>query len=113
MMKAGQARALAVTSSKRAAAAPELPTIAEAGVPNFDVSPWSGLLLPAKTAPAIIDKINHDVVAVLAEPGIKQKLEQLGVTPVSSTPQEFAKYLKAEMDKWGPVIRDAKITIDD
>jgi tripartite-type tricarboxylate transporter receptor subunit TctC len=112
MMRAGQARALAVTSSKRAAAAPELPTVAEAGVPGFDVSPWSGFLLPARTAPAIINKINHDVVTLLADAGIKQKLEQLGVTPVSSTPQEFAEYLKAEMDKWGRVIRDAKITID-
>jgi tripartite-type tricarboxylate transporter receptor subunit TctC len=69
-------------------------------------------VLPARTAPALITKTNHDIVTVLADAGIKERLEQLGVTPVSSTPREFAKYLKAEMDKWGPVIRDAKITID-
>ena len=113
MMKAGHARALAVTSSKRVAAAPDLPTVAEAGVPGFDVSPWSGFFLPARTAPATIDKINHDIVTLLADAGIREKMEQLGVTPVSSTPEELARYLKAEMDKWGPVIRDAKITIDD
>jgi tripartite-type tricarboxylate transporter receptor subunit TctC len=113
MMRAGQVRGLAVTGSKRVATAPELPTVAEAGVPGFDVTPWSGLLLPAKTAPAIIDKIHDDTVAVLAEAGIKDRLQELGVTPLSSTPEEFSRYLKAEMDKWGPIIRDAKITIDD
>jgi tripartite-type tricarboxylate transporter receptor subunit TctC len=102
-----------VTGSKRVATAPELPTVAEAGVPGFDVTPWSGFLLPAKTAPAIIDKIHDDTVAVLAEPGIKDRLQELGVTPLSSTPEELSRYLKAEMDKWGPIIRDAKITIDD
>lgn len=113
MMRAGQARALAVTSGKRVAVAPELPTVAEAGVPGFEVSPWSGFLMPARTAAAIVNKINRDVIAALAEPAIKQKLEQLGVTPVSSTPQAFAEYLKTEMSKWGQVIRDAKIAIDD
>jgi tripartite-type tricarboxylate transporter receptor subunit TctC len=113
MMRAGQVRGLAVTGSKRVATAPELPTVAEAGVPGFDVTPWSGLLLPAKTAPAIIDKIHDDTVAVLAEAGIKDRLQELGVTPLSSTPEEFSRYLKAEMEKWGPIIRDAKITIDD
>ncbi len=112
MTRAGQARALAVTSSKRVAIAPELPTVAEAGVPGFDVAPWSGLLLPARTAPAIVDKTNRDVVAVLEQPGIRQKMEQVGITPVTSTPQQFAEYLKTEMDKWRQVIRDAKITID-
>lgn len=113
MMRAGQARALAVTGSKRIATAPELPTIAESGVPGFDVSPWSGFMLPAKTAPAIINKIHDDTVAVLAEPRIKAMLEELGVTPISSTPEELSRYLKAEMDRWGPIIKDAKITIDD
>jgi tripartite-type tricarboxylate transporter receptor subunit TctC len=113
MMRAGNARALAVTGSKRIATAPELPTVAEAGVPGFDVSPWSGFLLPAKTMPPIINKINADTLAVLAEPRVKERLEELGVTPASSTPEELSRYLKAEMDKWGPIIREAKITIDD
>lgn len=112
MMRAGHARGLAVTGTRRVLAAPELPTVAEAGVPGFDVSTWWGLFLPANTAPAIINKIHADTVAVLSDSVVKERLEQLGVTPVGSTPEELAHYLDAEMAKWGPVIKDAKITID-
>jgi tripartite-type tricarboxylate transporter receptor subunit TctC len=70
------------------------------------------LFVPAKTPPAIIAKIHADTVRVLAEPEIKKRMLELGSTAVGSTPEELARYLKAEMAKWGPVIRDAKITID-
>jgi tripartite-type tricarboxylate transporter receptor subunit TctC len=113
LMRAGRARGLAVTGRQRLAAAPELPTVAEAGVPGFEVTPWSGFLLPAKTRPAVVERIRADTAAVLADPGVREKLEQVGVTPVGSTPGEFAAYLEAEMSKWGPVIRDAKITAED
>jgi tripartite-type tricarboxylate transporter receptor subunit TctC len=113
MVRAGQARGLAVTGSHRIAAAPELPTVAEAGVAGFDVSSWWGLLVPARTPPAVTAKIHADAVAVLAEPGIAKKIQELGSTAVGSTPEELSRYLKAEMAKWGPVIRDAKITIDE
>ncbi len=112
LLRAGQVRALAVTGTKRIAAAPELPTVAEAGLPGFDVAPWSGLFVPAKTAPAIINKIYVDTATVLKDPDIRERLDELGVTPVGSTPQELASYVKAEMAKWGPVIRDANITLD-
>lgn len=112
LMKAGRARGLAVTGTQRVSTAPELPTVAEAGVPGFEVSPWSGFFLPAKTPPTIIAKIHADTVTVLANSGIREKLEELGVTPVGSRPEELARYLKAEMDKWGAIIRDAKITLD-
>ena len=108
----GRARILAVTSTSRVAAAPDVPTLAESGLPGFDVAPWWGLFVPARTPAAIIAKINTATVATLAEPPVKAKLESLGSTPVGSTPSALAKYLKNEMSKWGPVIRDARITLD-
>jgi tripartite-type tricarboxylate transporter receptor subunit TctC len=112
ILRAGQARGVAVTTAKRIAAAPELPTVAESGLPGFDVAPWWGLFLPAKTAPAIVAKLHADAIAVLAEPDIQRKMQDLGSTPVGSTPEELSRYLQAEMAKWGPVIRDANISLD-
>jgi tripartite-type tricarboxylate transporter receptor subunit TctC len=109
----GSARGLAVTSAKRAPAAPDLPTIAEAGVPGFDVSTWFAFFVPAKTPAAIIKKMNEDTVAALGQPMVKERLEQLGAALVGSTPAELAAFLKSEMDKWGPVIREAKIRADE
>jgi tripartite-type tricarboxylate transporter receptor subunit TctC len=109
----GATRGLAVTAAKRVPAAPDLPTIAEAGVPGFDVSTWFAFFVPAKTPPAIIKKINADVVAALGHSMVKERLERLGATLVGSTPQELAAFLKSEMDKWGPIIREAKIKVDE
>ena len=109
----GVVRGLAVTAAKRVPAAQDLPTIAEAGVPGFDVSTWFAFFVPAKTPPAIIKKINEDVVAALGHPMVNERLGQLGATLVGSTPQELAAFLKSEMDKWGPVIREAKIKADE
>jgi tripartite-type tricarboxylate transporter receptor subunit TctC len=100
-----------VTTAKRTPAAPELPPIAEAGVPGFDVSSWYALFAPAKTAPTIIRKIHADTAAALADPATKERLEQLGVVVVGSTPAELAAFLRAEMDKWAPVIKEAGITV--
>jgi tripartite-type tricarboxylate transporter receptor subunit TctC len=112
LLGAGQARGLAVTTAKRVAVAPELPTIAESGFPGFDVAPWWGLFLPARTAPGIIAKLHADTIAVLAEPEIQRRMQDLGSIPVGSTPEELARYLRGEMAKWGPVIRDADIRMD-
>ena len=112
-VKNGAARGLAVTAARRVAAAAELPTIAEAGLPGFDVSTWFALFVPAKTPQDIITRINTDAVAALGHPMVKERLEQFGATLVGSTPQELAAFLKAEMDKWGPVIREAKIKADE
>jgi tripartite-type tricarboxylate transporter receptor subunit TctC len=109
----GSARGLAVTAAKRVAAAPELPTIAEAGVPGFDVSTWFAFFVPAKTPPTIVKKINADVVAALAYPTVKDRLLQLGADIVGSTPDQLAAFLSSEIDKWGPVIRDAKIKLEE
>ncbi len=111
-VKSGSVRGLAVTTARRIRAAPELPPIAEAGVPGFDVSSWFGFFAPAKTPPEIIARMNSDSVAALQHVSVKPRLEELGAEIVGSTPEALAAHLQAEMDKWGPVIRDAKIRID-
>jgi len=113
-VRTGQARALAVAWPKRVPAAPELPTYTEAGLPALDkVSIWFGLFVPAKTSSEIIKRIQAGAASALADPGVKTRLEQIGATPVGSTPTEFAAHLKAEMDRWGQVIKEAKITINE
>jgi tripartite-type tricarboxylate transporter receptor subunit TctC len=110
LIRGGKLRGLAVTTAKRTPAAPELPPIAEAGVPGFDVSSWYGFFAPAKTPTEIIRKLNADTVAALSDPATRQKLETLGVVVRGSTPAELAALLKVEMNKWGPVIKEAGIT---
>ena len=111
-VKADSVRALAVTPSKRIPALPDLPTIAEAGVPGFDVTSWFAFFYQAKTPPEIIAKVNADTRAALEHPAVKNRLLELGAEPSGTTPEGLAAYLKAEIDKWGPVITDAKIRID-
>jgi len=110
LIQGGKLRGLAVTSAKRWPGVPHLPTIAEAGVPGFDVTSWYGFFAPAKTPPEIIRKLHADTVTALNDPPTRQKLETLGVGVIGSTPAELAAYLKAEMTKWGPVIKEAGIT---
>jgi tripartite-type tricarboxylate transporter receptor subunit TctC len=113
LIQGGKLRGLAVTTAKRAPVAPELPTIAEEGLPGFDVSSWYALFAPAKTPQSIIRQMHSDTVAALGDADIKARLEQnFGVTVVGSTPQELGAFLKAEMDKWGPVIKEAGIRAD-
>ena len=111
LMQQGQVRALALTSAKRAPAVPDLPTMAEDALPGFDVSGWYAFFVPAKTPPEIIRKMYADTATVLAEPAIKARLEQLGLVVVGSTPEELGRFHKAEMDKWGPVIKEAGISV--
>jgi tripartite-type tricarboxylate transporter receptor subunit TctC len=111
LVRSEQLRGLAVTTAERFRTAPDLPTIAESGVPGFDVSSWFAFFVPANTPPAIIGKIHTDTAAVLAEPTITKRMEHLGVAPASSTPAELAAHLKSEIDKWGPIIKQAGISI--
>ncbi len=110
LIQGGKLRGLAVTSAKRTPAAPDLPPIAEVGVPGFDVSSWYAFFAPARTPPDIIRKLHADTVTALNDHATKQKLEGLGVVVRGSTPNELAAFLKAEMGKWGPVIKEAGIT---
>src|SRR5262245_6734143 len=113
LIQGSKLRGLAVTSGKRWPGVPHLPTISEAGVPGFDVTSWYGFFAPAKTPPEIIRKLNADTVAALNDPPTRQRLEVLGVGVIGSTPAELAAYLKAEMTKWGPVIKEAGITVNE
>jgi tripartite-type tricarboxylate transporter receptor subunit TctC len=113
LVRGGQVRGLAVTTAERFPTAPDLPTMAESGVPGFDVSSWFALFAPARVPAAIITKINIDTAAVLAQPAIRERMEHLGVAPASSSPEALAAHLKAEMDKWGPVIKAAGISVSE
>lgn len=113
LIQAGKLRGLAVTTAKRATAAPQLPPITEAGVPGFDVSSWYALFAPAQTPANIVRQLHADVAVAVADPVIRLRLEGLGVTVVGSTPADLATFLKSEMEKWAPVIREAGIRGDD
>ncbi len=112
LVQSGQLRALGVTSAKRVDVAPDVPTIAEAGVPGYDTVSWFAFFVPAKTPPAIITKVQKDTVAVLAEPAIRDRMDKLGLLIAGSSPDEMAALLKAEIAKWGPVIKAAGIKVD-
>lgn len=107
----GRLRALAVTTAKRSAAVPDLPTIAESGYPNFEATTWHGLVAPAKTPAPIIDKLANTTDAVLKEPDVQKRLDSLGVEIAGDTPAEFAAYIKSESAKWATVIHKAGIHI--
>src|SRR5262249_39792186 len=92
--------------------APELPTMAEAGVPGYEVSSWHGLFVPTRTPPEIVRKMSVDAIAALADPVVKSKLEQVGYMVVGSSPDELQTLLKSEVDKWSAVIKTVGIKIN-
>jgi tripartite-type tricarboxylate transporter receptor subunit TctC len=110
LVRGGQLRGLAVTTAERFFTAPDMPTVAESGIPGFDVSSWFAFFVPARTPRPIVDKLQADTAAVLAEPVIKDRIQNLGIKVETSTPEQLAAHLKSEMDKWGPVIKAAGIT---
>jgi tripartite-type tricarboxylate transporter receptor subunit TctC len=110
-IRSGQLRGLAVTSTKRIAAAPELPTVAESGLPGFDTASWFGIFAPANTPKPIIDQLSREVVKALASPTLRQRLIDLGAEPMGSSPEDFAAFVNAEDDKWGKLIRKTGILI--
>ncbi|MBY0265835.1 MAG: tripartite tricarboxylate transporter substrate binding protein [Burkholderiales bacterium] len=108
-VNAGRLKGIAVTSPKRAPAVPNLPTLAEAGVTGYEAMSWNGMFAPAKTPRAIITKIHAEVVKALNSPDVRDKLVAMGSDPVASTSEEFSAYVKAELARWGKVIRDNNI----
>jgi tripartite-type tricarboxylate transporter receptor subunit TctC len=110
--RSGQVRALATTGAERSAAEPELPTIAEAGVPGYAVDSWQGVFLPAKTPAEIINKMSADITAALAVPAIKDKLARTAYAAQGSSPNELQKWLQADTAKWSAVIKTAGIKVD-
>jgi len=111
-IKSGKVRALAVTGEKRLAALPELPTFAEAGLPGYEVKSWFALLAPAGTPKLIIDKLSREIARILATPDFKEKLAAQGAAPFINTPEQFGELMKADMAKYGKVIKAANIKLD-
>jgi tripartite-type tricarboxylate transporter receptor subunit TctC len=108
-IRAGQLRALAVTSAQRAPAAPEIPTVAEAGLPGFEAATWFALVAPAGTPADVLARLNAEVKRALAMPDVKQRFADLGMTGEDSTPSALDAYIKSEIAKWTKVIKDADI----
>ena len=111
-VKSGQLRALAVSSAKRIAAAPDLPTVAESGLPGFDVVAWFGLFVPAATPRAIVERLSAETRAALAAPEVRKRLIDVGAEPLGSTAQEFSAYVQAEYHRWGKLARDAGMKVE-
>ena len=108
-LRGGTLRALAVTSSKRIALLPDIPTMAESGFPGFHVAPWTGLFAPAATPRSVVDKLNREINTVLELDEIKTSLNRRGVVPDGTTPDELAALLKADLAKWPKILRDLNI----
>jgi tripartite-type tricarboxylate transporter receptor subunit TctC len=108
--KAGRVRVLGTTGNRRSAAAPELPTLSESGLPGYEATIWFGLLAPAGTPPALVTRLSQEIAKALAQPRVRDQFTTLDITP--STPDAFAALIKREIPKWRQVIESAKITIE-
>jgi tripartite-type tricarboxylate transporter receptor subunit TctC len=111
-VRSGQLRALGVSSAKRIAAAPDLPTVAEAGLPGFDVVAWFGFFVPAGTPKPILDRLSRETRAALVAPDVRKRLIDLGAEPLGSTPEEFAAYVNSEFQRWGRIVKESNIRIE-
>ncbi len=110
--RSGRVRALGVSGAKRAAVLPEVPTIAEAGVPGYEAITWNGIVAPAGMPRAMILRLNAEINRALAEPALQQKLAAIGAEPAGGTPEEFAKFIRSEYAKWGDVVRRSGAKMD-
>jgi tripartite-type tricarboxylate transporter receptor subunit TctC len=111
-IKAAKLRALAVVAPQRSSALPDVPTVAEAGLKDFEVTTWYGILAPAGTPQPVVRRLNAELVKIMHAPEMKEKLTATGTEPLTSTPEEFAAYIKREISKWGDVIRKAGVKAD-
>ena len=111
-VRAGKLRALALSAPKRSAEYPDLPTFAEAGLPAYDTNAWYSMHAPAGTPPEVVRRLNGELVAILKDPDILARFKQLSTDPVGNTPEEFASFLKAELDKYARIIKAAGIKLD-
>jgi tripartite-type tricarboxylate transporter receptor subunit TctC len=108
----GRLRALGVTTRNRIAPFPDLPTIAEAGVPGYEISTWYGIWAPARTPPNIIARLQQAVATAARNPETRARFDALGAEPVADSPEDYARFVRAEYDRWGKLVRDARIKLD-
>jgi tripartite-type tricarboxylate transporter receptor subunit TctC len=111
-VRTGRLRALATTGAQRSTALPELPTVAEAGVPGYEASLWYGFIGPARIPPEIVHRLNAEIVAVLALPDVRERLVAQGVEARSNTAEEFTRLLASDVERWAKVVKRAGITAD-
>jgi tripartite-type tricarboxylate transporter receptor subunit TctC len=111
-VRSGKLRPLAVTTAKRSPELPDVPTIAESGLPGYEATSWFGLLAPAGTPAAVIGKLNSAIVKVLAQPDVRKRISDQGAEVYSETPEQFAAFIQAEGIKWGKVVRDSGASLD-
>ena len=112
LAKSGKLRALAVTTAKRSAVAPEVPTLAESGLLGFEVGSWQGVFAPAGTPPEIVRRLNTEIVKIINLPEVKEKLTTLGAEPVGDSPEQFSAFVKAEISKWADVVTKSGAKVD-
>lgn len=112
LVKSGKLQGLAVTSGKRSAALPDVPSVAESGFPGFEDYTWVGFFVPTGTPKSIVNKINSDIEFLLQQQDVKEQLAQLGFDSVGGTPESFARYIKVEMTKWSKVVKETGVKAD-
>jgi tripartite-type tricarboxylate transporter receptor subunit TctC len=110
--KSGKVKALAVTGAKRSTVAPDVPTVAEAGVPGYEFIVWYGMMVPGGTPHAIISKLNTQIAKVLKSPATNERYAAAGLEPISNTPEEFAAQLKREIPQWKKIANEANIHVE-
>ncbi len=108
----GKVKPLAVSTGRRFEAVPDVPTLAEAGVPGFDLAPWNALMAPQGTPKEIVEFLNGHIVAIVAEPEMRERLVKLGIQPSSGTPEQLGAFIVSESQKWGDLVRQAKIVAE-
>lgn len=111
-IKAGTLRALAVTTAERAPSFPDVPTMAEAGLPGYETYTWNALFAPKDTPKEVVDRLNAAAVKAMADPGVAERMKEFSATIVASSPEELATHVKAEIAKWTPVVKDANVQMD-
>ena len=111
-LNGGFVRAIAVTTATRSKVLPDVPTVAESGVPGYETSVWWGFLGPAGMAPELVAKINADLLTTLRDPAVLAAFDKLGAVPVGSSPQDFDAHMRAEAVKWGPILKQANIRVE-
>ena len=111
-MKSGRLRGLGISSEKRAAGASGVPTFIESGLPGFVVDSWVGILAPAKTPRPVVDRLHAEIAALLQTSEVRERFGVLGIEPVGNTPEEFAAQIRADLARWGPVVKQANIRIE-